>query len=66
MARFIAVVSIVSICLVYDSSIVATRPSIPAARFAFCLCLIRFVGVVRICFLVNQSRSEDEGWSTAN
>ena len=43
LARYIAVVSIVSICLVCDSSIVATCPSIPAARFAFRLCFIRFV-----------------------
>ena len=35
--------SIVSICLVCDSSIVATCPSILAARFAFRLCFIRFV-----------------------
>ena len=35
LARFIAAVSIVSISLVRDSSIVATCPSIPAARFAF-------------------------------
>ena len=35
--------SIVSIFLVCDSSIVATSPSIPAARFAFHLCFIRFV-----------------------
>ena len=34
--------SIVSICLVCDSSIVATCHSIPAARFVFCLCFIRF------------------------
>ena len=51
MARFIAVVSTVSIFLVYDSSIVATRPSIQAPRFAFRLCFIRFVGVVRSCFV---------------
>ena len=35
--------SIVSICLVCDTSIVATCPSKPAARFAFRLCFIRFV-----------------------
>ena len=39
-------VSIVSICLVCDFSIVATCPSIPDARIAFNLCLIRFVFVV--------------------
>ena len=43
LARYIAVVPFVSICLVCDSSIVATCPSIPAARFAFRLCFIRFV-----------------------
>ena len=32
----------VYICLVCDSSIVATCHSIPTARFAFCLCFIRF------------------------
>ena len=32
-----------SVCLVCDSSIVATWPSLPAARFAFRLCFIRFV-----------------------
>ena len=51
LARLIVVVSIVSICFVCDSSIVATCPSIPAARFAFCLCFIRFVSVVRGCFV---------------
>ena len=34
---------IVSICLVCHFSIVATCPSIPATRFAFCLCFIRLV-----------------------
>ena len=48
MARFIAAVSIVSISLLCDSSIVATYPSIPAA---FCLRFIRFVFVVRSCFV---------------
>ena len=37
LARFIAVMSTVSTCLVCNSSIVATCPSIPAAHFAFCL-----------------------------
>ena len=32
-----------SICLVCVSSIVATCPSIPEARFAFRLCCFRFV-----------------------
>ena len=35
--------SIVSICLVCDASIVASCPSILAVRFAFRLCFIRFV-----------------------
>ena len=35
--------SIVSTCLVCNFSIVATCPPIPAARFAFRLCFIRFV-----------------------
>ena len=30
-------------CLVSDSSIVVTCPSIPSARFAFRLCFVRFV-----------------------
>ena len=51
LARCIAVVSIVSICLVCDFSIVATCHLIPAARFAFCLCFIRFVFVVQNCFV---------------
>ena len=47
LARFVAV-AIVSVCLVCGSSIEAC-PSIPAARFAFTLCFIRFVFVVRWC-----------------
>ena len=39
------------ICLECDSGIVATCPSIPAARFAFRLCFIRFVLAVRSCFV---------------
>ena len=35
LARLIAVASTVYTCLVCNSSIVATCPSIPAARFAF-------------------------------
>ena len=38
--RFIVVVSIVSICLVSDSSTVATLTSIPAAPFAFWFCYL--------------------------
>ena len=50
MARFIVAVSVVLVSLECDSSIVATCPSVPAARFAFCLCL-RFGFVVRGCFV---------------
>ena len=46
------VASIVSVCLECVSSIVATWPSIPAARFAFCLCFIRFVFAVGSCFVL--------------
>ena len=42
LAPFIDVASGVSICLVWDSSIVATCPSIPAARIAFCFVLFLF------------------------
>ena len=63
-AFFLARYIVVSICLVYDSSIVATRPLIPAARFVVCLCFI-FFGSYLLC-LVNQNRTKGEGWSTAN
>ena len=43
LARFVAVMSIYIVC---DFSIVAACPSVPAVRFAFCLCFIRFVVVV--------------------
>ena len=49
LARLIAVVSTVSTCLVCNSSIVAPCPPIPAARFAFSLCFIRFVFLVHGC-----------------
>ena len=43
------IVSIVSFCLVCDVNIVvATCPSMPAARFAFRLCFIRFAFVVLV------------------
>ena len=48
LARFIVVVSIVTVCLVYNSSVVATCPSIPAARFAFCYALL----VLLVLFVV--------------
>ena len=38
--------SIVSVWLVCDFSIEAICPLIPAARFAFCLCFIRFAFVL--------------------
>ena len=41
--------STVSTCLVCYSSIVATCPSIPAARFAFRLCFILFAFFVLSC-----------------
>ena len=59
LARFIAVVSV---CLVCDSSIVATCPAIPALLFVLFVLFLLFVGV----FLVNQSRTKGESWSTAN
>ena len=51
LAHFIAVMFIVSICRVCNFGIVATFPSMPAARFASCLCFIRFVFVVHSCFV---------------
>ena len=51
LARFIAVVPIVSVCLVCDFSIVATCPSMPAGRFAFVCVLFVLFFVVRSCFV---------------
>ena len=51
----------VSNCLVCDSSIVATCLSIPAARFVFCLCFIRFVLVVRSCFSSEPKQNQRRG-----
>ena len=42
LAHYIAVVSIVSICLVCGPSFVTSCPSIPPARIAFRSCFIRF------------------------
>ena len=64
-ARFIVVVSFVSICLVCESSIVATCPSMPSARFVFLFELNSFCFCCSF-FFVNQSRTKGEGWSTAN
>ena len=49
-----------------DSSIVVTCPSIPAARFAFCFCFIRFDMAVRDCFSGEPKQNQGQGWSTAN
>ena len=46
LARFVAVVSIYLVC---DFSTVATCPSIPATRFAFCLCFIVLFFVALSC-----------------
>ena len=51
LARCIPVVSVVYICLIRILSIQATCPSIPAARLASRLYFIRFVFVVRSCFV---------------
>ena len=50
--------------LACNSSIVATCPSIPAARFAFRLCLFVLFFLFVVVYLVNQNRSKGEGWST--
>ena len=66
LAHFIAAVLIVSVSLICDSSIVATCPSIPAARFDFvCVLFVLFLLFV-VVFLVSQSRTEGDGWSIAN
>ena len=62
-ARFIVVVSIVFICLVCDSSIVATCPSMPSARFVFFFVFFvwaQFVLFLLFFFFVNQSRTKGE------
>ena len=58
LARFIVLVSIVSVC---ESSIVATCPLIPAARFAFCLYFILFVSIVRSCFSGEPKQNQGRG-----
>ena len=57
LARFIAAVSIVSISLVCDSSIVATCPSVPAARIAFFLC-VSFV-LILLCVVVLSKQNQE-------
>ena len=52
---------IVSFCLICDTSIVATYPSIPGASFAFCLCFIRSVFVVRSCFSDEPKQNQGQG-----
>ena len=53
-------------CLACDSSIVATCPSIqlPALLFV-CVLFVLFLLFV-VLFLVNQSRTKGESWSTKN
>ena len=48
--KIIDVVSVVSVCLVCDSSILTTCPSIPAVRFAFLILFYSYVFVVLSCF----------------
>ena len=50
-----------SVCLICDSSIVATYPSVPAARFAFCFCCIHFLFVVRSCFSGASKQNQGRG-----
>ena len=65
LVRFIGVVSIVSVCLVCDSSIVATCLSTPAARFAFCLfSFISFLLFV-VVLSIEPKQNQGDGWSTA-
>ena len=61
LARYIAVVSILSICLVCDSNIVATCPSIPAARFAFRFCFIRFVLLLVVVLFGEPKQNQGRG-----
>ena len=58
---YIAVVSIVSICLLCDSCIVATCSSIPAARFAFRLCFIRFVLLFEVVLSGEPKQNQGRG-----
>ena len=66
LARLIAVASTVYTCLVCNSSLVATCPSIPAARFVFRLFYSFCFSWSWLLYLVNQDRSKGEGWSTTN
>ena len=58
LSRYIAVVSICPVC---DSSIVATCPTIPAARFAFRLCFIRFVLLFVVVFSGEPNQNQGQG-----
>ena len=61
LARYIVVVSVVSICLVCDSSIVATCPSMPAARYAFRLCFVRFVFLFEVVLSGEPKQNQGRG-----
>ena len=61
LTRCIAIVCIVSICLVYDYSIVATCPSRPAARFAFGLCFICFALLYVVDLPGEQKQNQRQG-----
>ena len=61
LARYIAFVSILSICLVCDSSIGATCLSIPAACFAFRLCFIHFVVLFIVSFSGEPKQNHRRG-----
>ena len=54
-------VAVVSVCLVCESSIVATCPSIPAARFGFRLCFIPFVLLFVIVLSGEPNQNEGRG-----
>ena len=53
--------SIVSICLVCNFSIVATCPSMPAARFAFCLWFVCFFLVLLFIVVLAGEPKQNQG-----
>ena len=61
LTSYITVVSIVSICLVCDFSIVGICPSISAARFAFCLCFILFLLLFRVVSSGEPKQNQGQG-----
>ena len=61
LARVIAVMSIISICLVCNFSIVATCPSMPAARFAFCLWFVCFFLVLLFIVVLAGEPKQNQG-----